>query len=196
MIIYLDTETTSLRPGNICQLSYLMQSGNKVTGKNFYFAVDQMDEGAQMVHGLSIEKLKILSGGKRFNDYAMEIFNDLSSASLMVAHNANFDLSFLTSEFERINLTLPDIKVFCSMKNTISVCKIQKKSGSGYKYPKLSELCEFFGITDNLILTYSKKAFGDSASFHDARFDTMAMFLALTKGKNEYDGLTVLNQYI
>ncbi len=196
MIIYLDTETTALAPGNVCQLSYIMQTADSIKGKNFYFQVDEMDYFAEQVHGLSIEKLKVLSGGKRLKDHIEEIVSDFSRASLYVAHNANFDMNYLKHDFNQIGYEFPVRDVFCTMKNTVAICKLNKTRGNGYKYPKLNELCTFFGISDDVVLTYTKKAFGNSQSFHDARFDTMAMFLAITKGKQEYASLQALNKYL
>ncbi len=196
MIIYLDTETTALYPGNVCQLSYIKQSGNKIRAKNFYFQVDEMDYFAEQVHGLSIEKLKKLSNGKRLKDNILEILSDFEKASLFVAHNAFFDINYLRHDFEQLGYEFPEKEVFCTMKNTISICKINKTKGNGYKYPKLNEMCAFFGVNDEVVLQYTKKAFGDSLGFHDARFDTMAMFLAITKGKEIYKDLQVLNKYL
>ena len=62
MVIYFDTETTGLCPGRIIQLSYIKESENEAIGKNFYFAVDYIEPSAQAVHGISVEKLKELSG--------------------------------------------------------------------------------------------------------------------------------------
>lgn len=196
MVIFFDTETTALSPGNICQLSYIMQTGKVVRAKNFYFEVDTMDYSAEQVHGLSIEKLKKLSNGKRFKDCVDEIMQDFSNASLYVAHNANFDINYLRHDFEELGLEFPEREVFCTMKQTVPICKLPKARGLGYKYPKLNELCSFFCIDDNLVLEYTKKAFGESLGFHDARFDTMAMFLAITKGKEEYKDLQEINKYL
>ncbi len=77
-IITFDTEATDLTPGQICQLSYLMARDDRVTGKNLFFAVDHMGEGAQEVHGLTMDMLEELSEGRRFEDHAKEIFDDFS----------------------------------------------------------------------------------------------------------------------
>ena len=73
MILYLDTETTGLYPGEICQLSYIMQDKDGATAKNFFFAVKDVEYGAYLVHGFSVQILKELSGGKTFSDHADEI---------------------------------------------------------------------------------------------------------------------------
>ena len=182
MIIFLDTETTGLYPGNICQLSYILQDGDKVSAKNLFFAVDFVEFGAFMVHGFSVERLQVLSNGKRFCDYAKEIYLDFSSADLIITHNTSFDFMFLRKEFERLGMDFEPKNSFCSMKNMTAVCKLQRSSGRGYKYPKLSELCAFFDISDDEILAESKKIFGEKTGYHDARFDTTAVYLAVNKG--------------
>lgn len=48
-LLIFDTETTSLKPGHICQLSYITINAStkpqKTEGKNIFFAVDEMDLG-------------------------------------------------------------------------------------------------------------------------------------------------------
>lgn len=181
MIIYLDTETTGLRPGQICQLSYVIQDGQKVRGKNFFYTVDAVEYGAFMVHGFSVEKLKSLSKGKRFSDSILEVKEDFERADLIVAHNISFDLMFLRSEFDRAVEDLFIKRELCSMKVMTPVCKLQGRR-VGYKYPKLSEMCDFFKITDRDIADSSKLLFGKEAGYHDARFDATAVYLAMDVG--------------
>lgn len=176
MIIYFDTETTGLYPGQIAQLSYVLQSKTKTQAKNFFFTVDNMDYGAFMVHGFSVEKLKNLSGGKRFSDFIDEIESDFSAADLVVAHNVKFDYMFMRAEFERENRVFYTKKEFCTMKGLTPICKLLRSNGA-YKYPKLAEACAYFGITDTEIKQDSKRLFGTVADFHDARFDTTALYL-------------------
>jgi len=81
------------------------------------------------------------------------------------------------------------------MKKTTAVCKLTRTRGVGYKYPKLSELCSFLRILDTEILSESKKLFGAETGYHDARFDTSAVYLAANKcfGRlEEFDGLKEL----
>ena len=182
MIVYLDTETTSLYPGQICQLSYVMQGGGRVQAKNFFFTVDSMDYGAQKVHGFSMEKLKVLSNGKRFFDHADEIEKDLRQADVLVSHNTAFDFMFLRAEFERVGRIFVVKDEFCSMKKSTPVCKLLRSKGEGYKYPKLSELTAYFDIKDWEVRRQSEKLFGYESGYHDARFDTTAVYLAVNEG--------------
>ena len=101
MILYFDTETTGLCPGGIIQLSYIMQDENGVKGKNFFLFQPYIEPSSTRVHGITVQKLAILSGGKCFYDYIDEITADFESADLVVAHNFPFDFKFMSAEFER-----------------------------------------------------------------------------------------------
>lgn len=180
MILYLDTETTSLYPGQICELSYIMQ-GESVTAKNFFFNVDRVDYGAFMVHGFSKETLFNLSKGKTFGDQIDEIEKDFLSSKVIVTHNTAFDFMFLREEFLRAGRVFTPNEEFCSMKKSVGVCKLPKSKGYGFKYPKLNELCNFLRISDSEIAEKTVELFGEKSSFHDSRFDTTALFLAVNK---------------
>ena len=194
MILYLDTETTGIRPGQIAQLSYIMQTNDSVRAKNFFFTVQSMEYGAYLVHHFSIEKLFNLSGGKVFGDFSDEILSDLESADCIVIHNSSFDLMFLREEFSRLGKIMQIKKEFCSMKKLTPVCKILRSNGVGYKYPKLSEACTFFGISDTEIKKDVCRFFGEDLEYHDARFDTTALFLVANHAM-EYQ-LRALREYL
>ncbi len=195
MIVYLDTETTGLRPGQICQLSYILQDEKGVKAKNFFFTVDSVEYGAYMVHGFSVEKLLKLSGGKRFYDHIEEIRTDLENADLVVAHNSSFDMMFLRAEFERWGVPLYIKREYCSMKNMTPVCKLAGRH-AGYKYPKLSEMTAYFGISDYEIGLTTKEIFGDKVGFHDARFDTTALFLSMDIGMQKESALLEIKELL
>jgi len=196
MILYFDTETTSLRPGQICQLSYVMQEGISLRARNLFFTVDSMDYSAYAVHGFSLEKLSVLSNGKRFEDYIDIIEQDFACADLIVSHNTAFDFMFMRAEYERLGKVFAPKKEFCSMKKFTPICKLPKNRGEGYKYPKLSELCEFLHISNQKISDASQKIFGANAGFHDARFDTTAVVLALNAGVKEVVELEEIKNYL
>ena len=196
MIIYLDTETSGLRPGQICQLSYIIQNGKSTIAKNYFFSVDYVEYGAFAVHGFSVEKLEKLSGGKGFECFIDQVEKDFNSADVICAHNSTFDFSFLRKEFERCRRDFEPKNTFCSMKNSITACKLIRPNSGGYKYPKLSELCAHLGITDQIIDRYSKALFGEKSSFHDARFDTTALYLAVNVGVEKIPDFARLKQFL
>ena len=181
MILYLDTETSGLRPGQVCQLSYIMQDKEKVLGKNFFFKVNFVEYGAFSVHGFSVQKLEELSNGKTFLDHIDEIEKDFLLADVIVAHNVSFDAMFLREEFLRCGRIYSPKNEYCTMKKLTPVCKLRRSSSAGYKYPKLSEACAFFGITDREIKLDVKQIFNSDVGFHDARFDTTALYALVNR---------------
>ena len=196
MILYLDTETTGLRPGNICQLSYVMQDAFGVVAKNFFFTVDAVEYSAYMVHGFSVPELFRLSGGKRFNAFVDEISYDLKNADAIVAHNVDFDLAFLRAEFNNVGVSFNYKQAICSMKTAVPVCKLMRSRGVGYKYPKLTEFCDFLHITEDEIVEYEKRWFGTVSHSHDARFDTVALALCCNKAMQNCPEFSCLKELI
>ena len=188
MIFVFDTETTCIRPGQICQISYVLATSKGATAKNFYFTVDSMDAGAQGVHGLSMEYLAKVSQGKRWSDHVDEIMADFCACDAVAAHNANFDMTFLRTENERIGRAVPEKPYFDTMREYTPVCKLSRKHHTGYKFPKLCELTQFLALTDEDILAATKDLFSADCGFHDARFDATAVYLALLRAA-DYDGI-------
>lgn len=190
-LLFFDTETTSIKPGSICQLSYIViDAGVKpqtTTGKNFFFTVDEMDSGAQAVHGFSLEKLYELSDGLEFLDFVQEFMPDFFEADFIIGHNVQFDIKFLTHEITQlyqeglIDTTWAPKNKFCTMAYYKDVCKIPNASG-GVKNPKLSEVIEFLGITEKEIEAKANELFEGSGNYHDARFDTAATYLLVING--------------
>jgi DNA polymerase III epsilon subunit-like protein len=66
--------------------------------------------------------------------------NHINGSTILIAHNLKFDNFFLKLEAKRNGIKLPKLHTFCTMKNTVEICAIDKEHGSGYKYPKLKEL--------------------------------------------------------
>ena len=188
MILFFDTETTGLRPGKICQLAYIMKDNEKVEAKNFFFSVPYVEPSALVVHGFTKEKLEVLSGGKIFEDFADEIQNDFLSADVVCAHNFAFDHSFLSAEYTYLGGLFKYKESFCSMKKFTPICKLLRTSSYGYKYPKLTELCEFYDVYPYDVSKATRDIFKFDGAFHDARYDTTALYLAVSEGiKKEKD---------
>lgn len=186
-LVFLDTETSDKSPGQICQLTYIIYdttksaSDEKVRAKNFFFSVDYVSETAYNVHGFNIENLKNLSGNLKFKDIYKLFEKDLKESDFILGHNINFDISFLKKEFERINVNFEPKNLFCSMNYFKNILKLKSSIGT-IKSPKLSELLNYLKISDENIMESTKKFFNTEESyFHDARFDTTALYLAIIK---------------
>lgn len=184
-MIFFDTETTDIRPGNICQLSYILVDTsckpNKTEGRNFFFSVEHVEPGAERVHGLSVEKLYELSDGQYFEDVFENFINDFQSADVIIGHNVNFDIKFLSYELEGCGEEFSPKHIFCTMNYFKNICKLPG-SKVDYKFPKLEEAVKFLGLKESDIDSVCKKYFEDCNEFHDARFDTAAAYLLVTEG--------------
>jgi DNA polymerase-3 subunit epsilon len=184
-LLFFDTETTSIKPGSICQLSYItVDAGVKpqiTTGKNFFFAVDEMDPSAEEIHGFSLEKLYELSNGQYFEDLVTDFFDDFVKADFVIGHNVNFDVRFLKHELLSLGEDFNPKNVFCTMAYYRDICKIKKANGE-IKNPKLSEVIDWLNISTEKIAETSEKLFEGSGDYHDARFDTAATYLTVIEG--------------
>jgi len=117
---------------------------------------------------------------------AVDALYPLLQRSNFVAHSVDFDSVILQMEFERCGYNLMFNNKVCTMISTKSVCQLPHAKG-GYKNPKLSEMCEHFGISAELTAARTKKYFGDiptpdGAVFHLSAFDVTAVFCCLLGG--------------
>jgi DNA polymerase-3 subunit epsilon len=187
-VLYFDTETTGLFPGQICQLAYIVETQCGVTSKNFYFAVDYVEPAAAAITGLTVPRLLVLSEGRMLGEYIDEIEADFLSADVLVAHNFNFDWSFMRAEFERHCKRFWFKEKFCTMREFTKRLKLPSARGY-YKYPSLEEFAAYYGITDSDASQLALTLFNDVYSAHDARYDASKMYLALTKARLLHEDL-------
>lgn len=186
-LLFFDTETTSVKPGHICQLSYITvdttTKPQTTIGKNFFFTVDEMDPGAEEVHGFSLEKLYELSEGMEFLDQLQDFMKDFFDADFVIGHNVQFDIKFLKHELNSlyevgmIDETWEPKNSFCTMAYYKNICNIPAPRGNGIKNPKLSEVIDFLNISQDKIAAKANELFQGSGNYHDARFDTAAAYL-------------------
>lgn len=184
-LLFFDTETTNIKPGSICQLSYIIVDSTSkpqtTAGKNFFFTVDEMDPSAEKVHGFSLEKLYDLSNGLYFEDLIEEFYGDFIEADFIIGHNVNFDIKFLKHELIGLGEDWNPKDTFCTMNYYKDICKFLKPNGE-YKNPKLEELIKFLNIEKNKITETANNLFEGSGNYHDARFDTAATYLSVIEG--------------
>ena len=179
--VFFDTETTGLKPGQIAQLSAIIEEdGKELVAKNYFFKVNYMTDGAAEVCGRDVEFYLQASDGKIFADYSDEI-EELFKGATLIAHNLNFDENFVSMEFWRLNKIFKPTDRFDTMTYFKDICNIPGRYGKP-KNPKLEELIDFFKIDKEKVKKYSEYLFGTDSNgevgFHDARYDTTAMFVA------------------
>lgn len=183
-MIAFDCELDGMYPSRIIQLSYLIIDGRRVRGKNMYFTTNGMNPHARKVHGLSLSQLRRLSGGDIFAYRADEIYRDFSKARIVIGHDVHGDVKYLTNEFARIGVTLPEFEEFCTLKHYTQEAHIPlKQDPTRIKPPRLEELTEHFGLSTEFIAAKCKKWFGGGDHPHDARYDAAAAYLVMLVGE-------------
>jgi DNA polymerase-3 subunit epsilon len=139
--IALDTETTGLDPASGHRIIEIgcVEMVNKIrTGNNFHHYLNPQRDipyEAQKVHGISNEKVK---DSPLFSEIAGDFLKFIEDSTLII-HNAEFDMKFINSEFQKIGFaTIP-------MDRTIDTVKIARKKFPGSP-ANLDALCKRFGI--------------------------------------------------
>lgn len=117
-----------------------------------------MHPEATKVNGLTTEYL--LEHGMALGS-VLKLYTTLVEQGYVVAaYNAQFDTKVMRGELRRAGL--PDLfevtPNVCLMRACTNVCKVPKKVGPGWKFPKLSEACAFFKI----VQTDEHSALGDT----------------------------------
>lgn len=185
--LFLDTEGNGGKPEQMCQLAYVTVEDGVATGRNFYFAVDSMNEHAFAVHGLSKYRLYELSGGKNFRQRFSEFSGELLAADMFAGHNVRADIRCLNIEFGRCEMALPQVRAFCTMKYFDNALHLRSRTGQR-KPPRLEELCKYFGLKAAAIQEECARIFGlEEYHAHDARFDATATYLCVREAQKRGD---------
>lgn len=195
--VYTDAETTGFEPGQITQLSYIVEENNQVIKRvNQYLKVSYIAPDAARVTGLTIDRLDRLSDGRVFADRAQEFYDDING-SILIGHNIAFDAKFLSAELFRCGESYVADKRFCTMNFLTPMMQLPRKRGNGFKLPKLEEAMAFLEIKTSDTERFAKAIFGNfPLQAHDSRFDTMAVYLICKKlekdGMLDIDKLSVV----
>lgn len=170
--IVLDTETTGLDPRSghrIIEVACIEMVNRRLTGRHLHKYTNperEIDEGAQAVHGISLE---FLADKPKFADIADEFLEFINGAELVI-HNAPFDLGFLNAELRRLDRV--PVETICS--GVIDTLRMAKDLHPG-KRNSLDALCERYEIDNS------------GRTLHGALLDTELLadvFLAMTRGQN------------
>ena len=105
-LVVVDIETTGLSPtcDRIIEIGAVAVKGGRITDE-FHSLIDpgrSIPWHAQKVHGITDEMLK----GKPRPEKVLPRVHNFFGQSVLVAHNAPFDLGFLQREFSRLGLEL------------------------------------------------------------------------------------------
>ncbi len=170
--IVLDTETTGLDPRHghrIIEVACIEMENRRLTGHHLHKYINperEIDEGAQAVHGISLE---FLADKPKFADVVDEFLDFINGAELII-HNAPFDLGFLNAELARLDRV--PVETVCN--GVTDTLRMAKDLHPG-KRNSLDALCERYEIDNS------------QRTLHGALLDTELLaevFLAMTRGQN------------
>lgn len=165
-ILVFDTETTGLPPKDkitpiLCTYKwpYIVQLSYIVYDTDDLIVVDYSDQIIKLPNNVNIpeeseniHKISTEISRTKGVDIKNELINFnkvLNDVDIVVAHNLTFDKNMIMVECVRHkiiqNFTKNNLKrkEYCTMKNSIKLCKIEREGRNGnmyYKYPKLEEL--------------------------------------------------------
>ncbi|MDA9677323.1 DNA polymerase III subunit epsilon [Pseudomonadota bacterium] len=178
-LIVLDTETTGLEVDQghrLVEVGAVALADRKRTDLHFHSYLNpqrSIDEEAEKVHGLSIERL---SGEPEFSEIA-ESFLEFVEGSILVIHNAAFDLGFLNAELKRASSKYPALEEICDVEDTLLMARA--------KFPgqrnSLDALANRFEVS------------GYDRSFHGALLDANILadvYIHLTGGQSKFEFIT------
>lgn len=106
----------------------------------------EMAPELELINGLTTAKLNEV--GIPVADVLKVYTEIVDGGYVVVAFNAQFDLKMMRGELRRAGIDdrferTPNL---CVMRASVDVCRVPKKTGRGFKFPKLSEACKHFGI--------------------------------------------------
>ena len=178
-LIVLDIETTGqeVEQGHrIVEVGAVALADRKRTDLHFHSYLNpqrSIDEEAEKVHGLSMERL---SSEPEFSEIA-ESFLEFVEGSILVIHNAAFDLGFLNAELKRASSQYPTLEEICDVEDTLLMAR--------NKFPgqrnSLDALANRFEVT------------GYDRSFHGALLDANILadvYIHLTGGQSKFEFMT------
>ena len=178
-LIVLDTETTGLEVDQghrLVEVGAVALADRKRTDLHFHSYLNpqrSIDEEAEKVHGLSIERL---SSEPEFSEIA-ESFLEFVEGSILVIHNAAFDLGFLNAELKRASSKYPALEEICDVEDTLLMART--------KFPgqrnSLDALANRFEVS------------GYDRSFHGALLDANILadvYIHLTGGQSKFEFIT------
>jgi DNA polymerase-3 subunit epsilon len=114
-IVFIDVETTGLDPGKghrIIEIGAIAMENDQIRGEiqSLIQVNNSIPRHISKIHGITNN---MLTGRPTPQQIYPEV-KDFISDSILIAHNAKFDIGFLRSEFNRLKLSFNN-KIFCTL---------------------------------------------------------------------------------
>ncbi len=145
--IVLDTETTGIEVSQdhrIIEIGCIELINRKPTGRHFHRYINpqrEIDEGAQQVHGISLD---FLADKPVFRLVADEFLAFVRGGQLVI-HNAPFDVGFLNHELAKLGQGFGKVQDHCTVVDTLAMAR---QLHPGQKN-NLDALCKRYGVDNS-----------------------------------------------
>jgi len=173
--IVLDTETTGLEVSQghrIIEIGCVELDNRRLTGNHYHQYVKpnrDIDQGAIEVHGITSE---FLADKPVFEHVARDFLEFIQGAELII-HNAPFDLGFLNSELQRLDLQVASLEESCRVIDTL----VMARSKHPGQRNSLDALCQRYDVDNS------------QRDLHGALLDAEILadvYLAMTGGQTTF----------
>ena len=166
---FLDLETTGLSPwfgDRICEVGIVISEGKRIKEQYQQLVNPErpLSPGAASTNGLSDEELK---SAPLFEEVAPRLLGMLSD-TVVVCHNAQFDIQFLDSEYKRLGHEV-------QIPNLIDTLKLAR---------------EFYDLSSNSLLSIAEAFHVPMTGAHRALDDALtarSIFFAMMDGLRQYN---------
>ena len=169
--VVLDTETTGLeveQRHRVIEIGCVELFNRRLTGRTYHQYLNperDIDEGAQLVHGLTRERL---AKEPTFSEVHAEFLEFIRDSELII-HNAPFDVAFLNAELARVALA-HKVDSLCRVLDTLALAR-QMHPG---QRNNLDALCKRYSVDNS------------RRDYHGALLDARILaevYLAMTGGQ-------------
>jgi DNA polymerase-3 subunit epsilon len=167
MYAIVDIETTggSSAYHKITEICILLHDGNEVV-KKFHTLINpecHIPLNITLLTGITNE---MVEDAPMFHEVAKEIY-EITDNAIFVAHNVNFDFSFIKKEFEELGGEF--------IRKKLCTVRLSRKLIPGFRSYSLGNLCESL----NIVIENRHRAYGDA----EATAKLFSLLLALDKNK-------------
>lgn len=168
MTVHIDTETNGFDAKKTSLLSVYAEKENGEVYERFYYPVEDYNDSAIEVNGLTREKVNSLRTDVTYPEHYIDDQDDLATflddVSLFVAFNVNFDYAWMPQKFKD-----KPCATFCTMMHSKRAVGARNRHGK-VKFPNLGEAADHYGISIEGDDGSLEKVSSDK--LHSASYDT------------------------
>lgn len=183
-ILAIDFETANSTRGSVCSLGYALFQNDEIENREYLIdPEEEFDWYNVQIHGITPEKVE---GKKKFPEVWSEVNKHIDENTLVIAHNASFDMSVIRYTCDKYQIKYPEFDYVCTW-------KMSKKYYDKYPTYSLDYIAkqlrvEFIHHNAKEDAYVCLKIFFDIIKRYDENIDLALENFELKKGKMFSDG--------